>query len=353
MVIGPWGFVSATEDAPPVLHDLDQLEKAFKRELAAADSTEALEQLRIEFLGRKGKLAKVMKELPGLDPAERPTVGKRANELKRSFETAVNERARSVKTTTVSGRPAVDLTLPGVPLKLGRRHLIMQALEEMVDIFQRLGFDVAYGPEVEDRWHNFTALNIPDDHPAADPANSFFAADDVVLRTQTSPVQIRVMTEQKPPIRVVVPGRIYRPETVDASHSFMFHQLEGLMVDEDITFRHLKSVLHLFVQEFFSPETRMRLRPHFFPFTEPSAELDIACSICGGTGCATCGQKGWLEILGCGMVDPNVFETVGIDPEKYTGFAFGFGIERPAMLKYGIHDIRLLFENDVRFLSQF
>jgi len=336
-----------------VLDELHNLESAFKDQLASVDSTEALENVRVEFLGRKGRLAKVMKGLPGLASAERPAVGKRANELKRSFEAAVRERAGSLETRPAAGRTPVDLTLPGVPLKLGHRHLIMQTLEEMVDIFQRLGFDVAYGPEVEDRWHNFTALNIPDDHPAADPANSFFATDDVVLRTQTSPVQIRVMEVQKPPIRVVVPGRIYRPETVDASHSFMFHQLEGLMVDEGITFRHLKSVLHLFVQEFFSAETRMRLRPHFFPFTEPSAELDIACSICGGSGCATCGQKGWLEILGCGMVDPNVFEAVGIDPEKYTGFAFGFGIERPAMLKYGIHDIRLLFENDVRFLSQF
>ena len=223
----------------------------------------------------------------------------------------------------------------------------------MVDIFQRLGFDVAYGPEVEDSWHNFEALNIPADHPAADPNNSFFIDDKTILRTQTSPMQVRVMEKQPPPIRVVVPGRTYRPDTVDASHSFMFHQLEGLMVDEGVTFAHLKAVLRIFVQEYFSPETRIRLRPHFFPFTEPSAELDIACSICSGSGCPTCGQKGWLEIMGCGMVDPNVFKSVGIDPERYTGFAFGFGVERPAMLKHGIHDMRLLFENDVRFLAQF
>jgi len=337
-----------------VLKELDQLEKAFSKQLSSADSVEAVEHVRVEFLGRKGKLSDIMKRLPGLPASERPAVGKRANALKRSFETAVKERRGTLGAApSATSRPQVDLTVPGKPLKLGHRHLITQTLEEMVGIFQRLGFDVAYGPEVEDRWHNFTALNTPDDHPAADPTNSFFASDDVVLRTQTSPVQIRVMEKQKPPIRVVVPGRIYRPETVDASHSFMFHQLEGLMVDTDVTFRHLKTVLHLFVQEFFPPETRMRFRPHYFPFTEPSAELDVSCTICGGRGCATCGQKGWLEILGCGMVDPNVFEAVGIDPEKYTGFAFGFGIERPAMLKYGIHDIRLLFENDVRFLAQF
>ena len=336
-----------------MLGKLDDLEKTFREQLGSVDSAEVLEKLRIEYLGRKGKLAKIMKQLPGLSPDDRPAVGKRANELKRSFETAVMERAAAFPSKPAARRAPVDLTLPGVKLKLGHRHLIMQTLEEMVDIFQRLGFDVAYGPEVEDAWHNFEALNIPRDQPAADPDNSFFITDNVALRTHTSPVQIRVMEKQEPPIRIVVPGRIYRPETVDASHSFMFHQLEGLMVDEDVTFRHLKSVLHLFVQEFFSPETRMRLRPHFFPFTEPSAELDISCSICGGRGCPTCGNKGWLEIAGCGMVDPNVFEAVGIDPETYTGFAFGFGIERPAMLKYGIHDIRLLFENDVRFLAQF
>lgn len=335
-----------------MLSELDKLEKAFREKLADVQSAGVLEELRVEFLGRKGRLAAVMKRLPTLPAEDRPAVGKRANELKRSCESAVRER-REVLSARPARRSPTDLTLPGKLPNLGHRHLITQTLNEMVDIFQRLGFDVAYGPEVEDTWHNFEALNIPADHPAADADNNFYITDDIILRTQTSPVQVRVMEKHKPPVRVVVPGRIYRPETVDASHSFMFHQLEGLMVDEDITFRHLKCVLHLFVKEFFSPETRMRLRPHFFPFTEPSAELDISCSICAGSGCATCGNKGWLEIAGCGMVDPNVFETVGIDPEKYTGFAFGFGIERPAMLKYGIHDIRLFYENDVRFLAQF
>jgi len=336
-----------------VLKELDKLEKTFREQLLAVDSADALEKLRVEYLGRKGKLSEIMKRLGDLAPRERPGVGKRANELKQGFEAAVKERAAVLKTVSEARRAAFDPTLPGIPLRVGHRHLIMRTIEEMVDIFQRLGFDVAYGPEVEDSWHNFEALNIPPDHPAADPNNSFFIDDTTILRTQTSPVQVRVMEKQPPPIRVVVPGRTYRPDTVDASHSFMFHQLEGLMVDEGVTFGHLKAVLHLFVQEYFSPQTRMRLRPHFFPFTEPSAELDIACSICAGLGCATCGNKGWLEVLGCGMVDPNVFKAVGIDPERYTGFAFGFGIERPAMLKHGIHDMRLLFENDVRFLAQF
>jgi phenylalanyl-tRNA synthetase alpha chain len=336
-----------------VLEELDSLEKAFRERLGSADSAGALEQLRVEFLGRKGKLAEIMKRLAGVASAERPGIGKRANELKQWLETAVRERAAGLAAAPSAARSTFDPTLPGIRPRLGRRHIIQSTIEEMVDIFQRLGFDVAYGPEVEDSWHNFEALNIPADHVAADPNNSFFIDDTTILRTQTSPMQIRVMEKQAPPIRVVVPGRTYRPDTVDASHSFMFHQLEGLMVDEGVTFGHLKAVLQIFVQEYFSAETRIRLRPHFFPFTEPSAELDIACSICSGSGCPTCGQKGWLEVMGCGMVDPNVFKSVGIDPEKYTGFAFGFGIERPAMLKHGIHDMRLLFENDVRFLAQF
>jgi len=333
--------------------DLDQLERTFNERLAAADSPEALEKVRIDYLGRKGKIAEIMKGIPALPAEERPVVGKRANVLKRAVAAALDDRTRAVAAAPAAKTSKTDLTLPGVRPQLGHRHLITQTMEEMVGVFQRLGFDVAYGPEVEDRRHNFTALNIPDDHPAADPFNNFYISDDVLLRTQTSPVQIRVLEERKPPVRVVVPGRVYRPETVDASHSYMFHQLEGLMIDTDITFRHLKAVLHLFVQEFFAADARMRLRPHFFPFTEPSAELDISCFLCDGKGCPTCGRKGWLEVAGCGMVDPNVLEGVGIDPEKYTGFAFGFGIDRPAMLKYGIHDIRLLFENDVRFLTQF
>ena len=336
-----------------MLNDLDRLERDFQSQLASAASPEALERVRVEFLGRKGRLAEIMKALPGIPADRRPAVGRRANEVKRALESAVDARAKELARHAPKRATADDLTLPGVPVRLGRRHVITQTMVEMVDIFQRLGFDVAYGPEVEDVWHNFVALNIPLDHPAADPGNSFFIEDTVILRTQTSPVQIRVMEHQKPPIRVVAPGRVYRPETVDASHGYMFHQLEGLMVDEGVTFRDLKCVLNLYVREFFSADARTRFRPHFFPFTEPSAELDMACSLCEGKGCAACRGKGWFEILGCGMVDPNVLAAVDIDPERYTGFAFGFGIERPAMLRHGIHDIRLLFENDVRFLEQF
>ncbi len=336
-----------------MLNELERLRVDFEAQLAAASSAEAVEKLRVEFLGRKGRLAELMKALATVAPVDRPAMGKRANELKRAFESAVEARAQGAAAKPAAGRAGVDITLPGIPVRLGRRHVIMQTMVEMVDIFQRLGFDVAYGPEVEDVWHNFEALNIPLDHPAADPDNSFFIEDRVILRTQTSPVQIHVMETQKPPIRVVAPGRVYRPETVDASHGYMFHQLEGLMVDEGVTFRDLKAVLNMYVREFFSSDARTRFRPHFFPFTEPSAELDMACSLCGGNGCTVCKGKGWFEILGCGMVDPNVLQAVGIDPERYTGFAFGFGIERPAMLRHGIRDIRLLFENDVRFLEQF
>ena len=336
-----------------MLSELDRLQKDFETQLASAATPAALEQVRVEFLGRKGRLAELMKTLPSLGPSERPAAGKRANEVKRAIESAMDARAKELAAKAPKLAAGEDLTLPGIPVRLGRRHVIMQTMTEMVDIFQRLGFDVAWGREVEDFRHNFEALNIPADHPAADADNSFFIDDRTILRTQTSTVQVRVMEKQKPPIRVVAPGRVYRPETVDASHGYMFHQLEGLMVDEGITFRDLKAVLQLYVREFFASDVRMRLRPHFFPFTEPSAELDISCTLCKGTGCALCGGKGWVEIMGCGMVDPNVFQAVGIDPEKYTGFAFGFGIERPAMLKHGIHDIRLLFENDVRFLSQF
>jgi phenylalanyl-tRNA synthetase alpha chain len=294
-----------------------------------------------------------MKTLPTLPAADRPAAGKRANEVKRAMEAACDDVLAKLSAGRPARRSDVDVTLPGVPVRLGRRHLISQTYAQMIDIFQRLGFSVAYGPEVEDAWHNFDALNIPPEHPARDRSNNFYITEGTLLRSQTSTVQIRVMEKQKPPIRVVVPGRVYRPDTVDASHSFMFHQLEGLMVEENVTFGDLKAVLEAFAHAFYYADAKMRLRPHYFPFTEPSAEVDISCSICKGTGCPTCGGKGWLEIAGCGMVDPNVFDAVGIDREKYTGFAFGFGVERAAMLKCGIHDIRLFLENDVRFLAQF
>ena len=333
--------------------ELEDIWKRFEEQLAGAETPEVLEKLRIEYLGRKGRIGALMKQLPTLPAQERPAFGRNCNELKQAVDSALKQREGSLKTRPRTRRAGVDVTVPGIPVRLGRRHVIQQTLEEMIDIFQRLGFSVAYGPEVEDDWHNFEALNTPADHPARDRRDNFYITDNMLLRTQTSPVQVRVMEQQKPPIRVVAPGRVYRPDTVDPSHSFMFFQLEGLMVDEGVTMRDLKSVLNMFVHEYYSPDAKTRFRPHYFPFTEPSAELDMMCSICKGEGCRTCSGKGWMEILGCGMVDPNVLEAVDIDPERYTGFAFGFGIERPAMIKHGIHDIRLLFENDVRFLEQF
>jgi phenylalanyl-tRNA synthetase alpha chain len=246
-----------------------------------------------------------------------------------------------------------DVTMPGRRPPLGRLHPITWATREMVEIFGRLGFEVVEGLEVEDEWHNFVGLNIPPEHPARDPLDNYYLNDRALLRTQTSTVQVRIMEKRKPPVRIIAPGRVYRPDTVDASHSNMFHQLEGLWVEQGVTFADLKGVLAMFARAFFGPQVRTRFQPSYFPFTEPSAEMYVSCLLCGGDGCPACKRKGWMEILGCGMVDPNVFEAVGYDPDQVTGFAFGMGIDRQAMLKYAIHDIRLFFENDVRFLRQF
>jgi phenylalanyl-tRNA synthetase alpha chain len=332
---------------------IQSLRQQFEKDLASARDAGAIEGLRVRYLGRKGVLNDLMAEVPKLSPEERPVVGRLANELKRAWtETLAAKAAELGKGQTASG-PGIDVTLPGRALRLGHRHPISRTLSEVVEIFGRLGFSAVYGPEIETAYYNFEALNTPPDHPSLEPSDTFYLADGFLLRTQTSPVQVHVMEKTKPPIRIIAPGKVYRPDTVDASHSFMFHQCEGLMVDTDVTMADLVTVLTMFCQQFFGPEVKIRLRPHFFPFTEPSAELDISCIICGGKGCAACSQKGWLEAAGCGMVDPAVFKAVGYDNEKYTGFAFGFGVDRLAMLKYGIRDLRLLFENDVRFLSQF
>jgi len=331
---------------------VQSLRQEFENELASANDAESIERLRVRYLGRKGVLNDLLGQVPRLPVEERPVVGRLGNELKRFCQEALSERLAGLSSPRASG-PAIDVTLPGRGVRLGHRHPISRTLTEVVDIFGRLGFSAAYGPEIETRYYNFEALNTPADHPSTEPSDTFYLSDGLLLRTQTSPVQIRVMEKTKPPIRIIAPGKVYRPDTVDASHSFMFHQLEGLMVDTDITFADLVTVLTMFCRQFFGPEVKIRLRPHFFPFTEPSAELDISCIICGGKGCAACSQKGWLEAAGCGMVDPAVFDAVGYDNEKYTGFAFGFGVDRLAMLKYGIRDMRLLFENDVRFLAQF
>jgi len=319
---------------------------------AAADAA-ALEAVRIEWLGRKaGRITALMKQIPALPPPERGPFGQAVNELK----TAVTEQLAARQAALEASTPkhlGVDVTMPGRRLEIGRLHPITQATREMVEIFGRLGFEVVEGPEVEDEWHNFVGLNIPPEHPARDPLDNYYLKDHVLLRTQTSTVQIRVMEHRKPPVRVIAPGRVYRPDTVDAGHSNMFHQLEGLWVEEGVTFADLKSVLAMFARAFFGPTVKTRFQPSYFPFTEPSAEMYVSCLLCGGAGCAACKRTGWIEILGCGMVAPNVFEAVGYDPEKVTGFAFGMGIDRQAMLKYGVRDIRLFFDNDLRFLRQF
>ncbi|HLG30310.1 MAG TPA: phenylalanine--tRNA ligase subunit alpha, partial [Candidatus Brocadiales bacterium] len=286
---------------------------------------------------------------------QRASFGQLANKVKNEIQQKFSEATQqlsAVKKKSIE-EEFFDISLPGVRSPFGHRHPIVQTIDEIKGIFSKLGFAIAYGPEVETEYYNFEALNIPPDHPSRDDFDTFYLDDDVLLRSQTSTVQIHIMQKQSPPIRIIAPGKVFRPDTVDARHSSMFHQIEGLMVEEDISFSDLKSVLTIFARAFFSRDTKMRFRPSFFPFTEPSAEVDISCSICRGEGCSVCKGSGWVEILGAGMVDPNVFKAVGYDSEKYTGFAFGMGVERIAMLKYGIDDIRLFFENDLRFLSQF
>ena len=336
--------------------DVDEIRALLKNALdriEAAANPEALEAVRVEWLGRKGgRITALMKSIPSLAAEQRARFGQAVNELKAAVAERLEARKAALDATRPAG-PSVDVTMPGRRPSLGRLHPLTRATREMVEIFGRLGFEVVEGPEVEDEWHNFTGLNIPPDHPARDPLDTYFLGSNVVLRTQTSTVQIRIMESRKPPVRVIAPGRVYRPEAVDAGHSNMFHQLEGLWVEKGVTFADLKGVLAMFARAFFGPQVRTRFQPSYFPFTEPSAEMYVSCLLCGGSGCPACKRTGWIEILGCGMVDPNVFQAVGYDPEEVTGFAFGMGIDRQAMLKYGIHDIRLLFENDVRFLRQF
>jgi phenylalanyl-tRNA synthetase alpha chain len=324
-------------------------------EVGAASTEEGLQELRVKYLGKKGALTSVMKGLGALSPEERPVLGQVVNTVKARLEEAFDGRAAQVRESAKAAKVAaerVDVTLPGRRTAIGSRHPITLVTEEICSIFAALGFAVAEGPEVEHDFYNFEALNFPKDHPARDMQDTFFVSDNVLLRTHTSPVQIRTMLKQQPPVRIIAPGTVYRCDS-DATHSPMFHQIEGLMVDKGITFGDLKGILTLFISQLFGSDIGVRLRPSFFPFTEPSAEVDIACVICRGKGCRVCKETGWLEILCAGMVDPNVYEAVNYDPELYTGFAFGMGIERIAMLKYGIADMRLLFENDLRFLKQF
>ncbi|NTU60175.1 MAG: phenylalanine--tRNA ligase subunit alpha [Deltaproteobacteria bacterium] len=314
-----------------------------------------LEALRVHFLGRKGVITACLREMGKLDPAERPEAGKVANEVKAAIEDALSSREAALSSSAAAGRfaaEAVDVTRPGRDLGLGSLHPLTIVQRELLDLFVRMGFSVAEGPEVETEYYNFEALNIPADHPARDMQDTFYVAPGVVLRTHTSPVEVRTMEAQRPPVKIVAPGKVYRCDS-DVTHSPMFHQIEGLLVDENITFADLKGVLTSFVHHYYGPKTGVRFRPSYFPFTEPSAEMDIQCVLCAGRGCRTCKGSGWLEILGSGMTDPAVYGFVDYDPEKVQGFAFGLGVERIAMLKYGIDDIRLFYENDLRFLSHF
>ncbi|AMM41024.1 phenylalanyl-tRNA synthetase subunit alpha [Candidatus Desulfofervidus auxilii] len=334
------------------VEELEALEREALRLIETASSQEDLESIKIKFLGRKGKLTQILRGVKELPPEKRPIIGKRANEIKQKLEEEL-KKAFSAQVVFVEGAAALDVTLPGRRAHtFGTLHPITQVLQEICEIFLQMGFEIAEGPDVEFDYYNFEALNIPPHHPARDMQDTFYISNNVVLRTHTSSIQIRVMEKKSPPLRIIAPGAVYRCD-VDIKHTPMFHQVEGLLVDKNVSFSQLKGILTAFMEAIFWKGIGVRFRPSFFPFTEPSAEMDIACVICGGKGCRICEYTGWLEILGCGMVHPAVFEKVGYDPETYTGFAFGLGVERIVMLKYGIDDIRLFFENDLRFLRQF
>ncbi len=335
--------------------ELEKLQDEVMLSVSRASTEIELSEIRVRVLGRKGNLTQLLKRLGTLSEEDRREIGKRANQVKGDLEKRIEEALLQIQERArreALEREKIDVTLPGRRVPVGRRHPLTQILDEIIDIFSRLGFEVAEGPEVELDYYNFEALNIPKGHPAREMQATFFISDEVVLRTHTSPMEVRTMEKHPPPVRIISPGPAYRRDS-DPTHSPMFHQVEGLLVDKGITFGDLKGVLTIFVHQMFGTETRLRFRPSFFPFTEPSAEIDIECIMCGGKGCGVCSNTGWLEILGSGMTDPAVFGFVDYDPEEVTGFAFGMGVERIAMLKYGINDIRLFYTNDLRFLRQF
>jgi len=335
--------------------ELAALREQAEAELRKAGTEEELLTVRTRYLGRKGLLTGLLRNISNVAPEERPEFGKRCNEVKEDLSARIDQLLAGMAASKREEgllRERIDVTLPGRGVRHGTLHPVTQVREEICRIFAGLGFSVVEGPEVELDYYNFEALNIPKDHPARDMQDTFYVEDNIVLRTHTSPVQVRIMEKTKPPVRVLSPGRVYRRDS-DISHTPMFHQIEGLLVDRGVTFGDLKGILTVFLKQVFGEETALRFRPSYFPFTEPSAEVDIRCVMCSGRGCRVCGQSGWLEILGSGMVDPEVFKNVGYDPEEFTGFAFGLGLERIAMLKFGISDIRLFFENDMRFLEQF
>ena len=339
-----------------MLNALQQIRQQAADALAQAGDLKALDDLRVKYLGKKGELTAILKQMGKLSAEERPKVGQLANEVRSGIEALVEERTAAVKAALLDQKLALeklDVTMPGRAAPLGKLHPLTKVLEEVKEIFLGMGFSVAEGPEVETDYYNFEALNIPKDHPARDTQDTFYISDNVLLRTQTSPVQVRTMEKQKPPIRVIAPGRVYRSDAVDATHSPLFHQIEGLVVDRGVTMADLKGTLEMFAKRLYGEEAVVRFRPHHFPFTEPSAEMDFQCFACHGEGCRLCKGEGWIEILGCGMVHPKVLSICNIDPEEYSGVAFGMGLERIVMRRYGIDDLRLFYENDLRFLNQF
>ena len=335
---------------------LKEIQKRAAEEMKLADGLEKLNEIRVAVLGKKGSLTSVLKSMKDVPPEERPQVGKYVNETRDIIEKMIEEQRRAFEEEELNrrlGSEAIDVTLPAKKQRIGHRHPNTIALEDVERIFIGMGYEVIEGPEIEYDEYNFTKLNIPANHPAKDEQDTFYITDDILLRTQTSPVQARIMEQGKLPIRMIAPGRVFRSDEVDATHSPSFHQIEGLVIDKGITFADLKGTLDIFAKELFGEGTKTKFRPHNFPFTEPSAEMDVSCFKCGGKGCRFCKGEGWIEILGCGMVHPHVLEMCGLDPEEYGGFAFGVGLERIALLKYEIDDMRLLYDNDIRFLSQF
>ena len=335
---------------------LESIAREAKASLELADSKQELENIRVKYLGKKGELTAVLKQMGKLTPEERPIMGQLANEVRASIEALIEATDEKIKKAELEKKlreEKLDVTMPGKKSELGHKHPLNIVLDEVKDIFLGMGFDIATGPEVEWDYYNFEALNIPKDHPARDTQDTFYITENMLLRTQTSPVQIRVMEQQKPPIRVISPGRVFRSDAVDATHSPLFHQIEGLVVDKGITMGDLKGTLEAFAKRLYGNDTKIRLRPHHFPFTEPSCEIDVTCFKCGGKGCPMCKGEGFIEILGAGMVHPKVLSGCGVDPEVYSGYAFGVGLERLVMFRFDIDDMRLLYENDMRFLGQF
>jgi phenylalanyl-tRNA synthetase alpha chain len=335
---------------------LEKIKESALEELQNKKNNLSVEDIRVKYLGKKGELTKILRGMKSLSPEERPVVGKLANEIRTLLENSIEETSKKMKALKTEEKlrsETIDITMPGVKQNIGRSHPLEQILEDMKEIFISMGFTIEEGPEIEKDYYNFEALNIPKNHPARGEQDTFYINDNVVLRTQTSPIQVRTMEKQKPPIKMISPGTVYRADSVDATHSPIFYQMEGLVVDKGITFANLKGTLELFAKRMFGEGVKTKFRPHHFPFTEPSAEMDATCFVCNGKGCRVCKGEGWIELLGCGMVHPQVLRNCGIDPEVYSGFAFGMGVDRMVMMKYGIDDIRNMYESDMRFLNQF